>query len=158
VCNHYSTNDLRPAVVTQGRMAVTVQPASVVRGSHAAVTVTAKDADTGAPVTGAAVSINGAMLGVTGQGFTFSPPLGLASANGVVQNPPAYQDSVFAIGLTDPPPVQPQTTDVHLNLGGYPLLYQNTAWVTAQDVHWKVVPQWGTKETVNATGEHTTAT
>lgn len=161
LCNQRSTNEPKPAIVTRGRMAVGVQPNPVVRGSHTAVTVKAEDADTGTPVVGAVVSLNGAMVGVTGQAFTFSPPLGLVSAVGVITDPPAHQDAAFTIALTDPLPQPKPTTQVTLNLGGYPVVNPMTptplvGTVSAQDIKWTVVPQWGGMTSVTSTGAHAT--
>ena len=155
LCDQYSTNEPKAAVVTRGQMLVTVTPTSVVRSSHTAVTVTAVDADTKAAVDGAVVLINSAMVGVTGTAFVFSPAKGLASAAGVVQSPLAYVDAPFTIALTDPAPPLQRTTDVYLNLGGYPTL--NGA-VTVKDVKWTVVPQWGAKAPVTGADTHATVT
>jgi hypothetical protein len=131
-------------------MRVSVQPPSVVRGTTTAVTVNALDADSGAAILNAIVILNGAMVGGTGHPFNFSPAAGLATAAGVVQDAPAYKDATtFSVALTDPAPPPQRTIDVNLALGGHPLL---NGLVTAQNVQWKVVPEWGTKQPVTKTG------
>ena len=68
----------RSTLVTRGRMTVTTTPATVERGSTVNVTVTATDADTGAPINGAQVLLDGKLVGQTGVAFQFKPVHGSA--------------------------------------------------------------------------------
>jgi hypothetical protein len=106
-CNQYSIREPIGAVVSVGKLNVAVAPPQVVRAASTTITVSAADKDTNAPVTGAVVLINGAMVGVTGKAFVFSPPKGLPAAAGLVQSSPAYSDATFSIALRDPPPPPP---------------------------------------------------
>jgi hypothetical protein len=153
LCQQTSNIEQRPVIVTRGRLNVTVSPAApVIRGTTAQLTVTAADKDTGAAVPGAQVRLNGIIVGSTGTAFAFSPPLGLAAANGIVRSPLQYHDAAFAVALSNPPPT---VARVHLNVG--PVVpIPNT--LVMKSATWTVTPQWGASQAFTVNGANITLT
>ena len=71
LCSESSPIEGRPTLVTRGRMTASATPATVERGSTVNVTVSATDVDTGAPIDGAQVLLDGKLVGQTGVAFQF---------------------------------------------------------------------------------------
>jgi hypothetical protein len=87
--------------VRRGHLTVSVSPSPIHRGTTSSVTVTARDADTGA-VVNAQVSLKGKPVGMTGVPFSYTPAVGDPDPTGIVSEPTAYIDQQFTITLADP--------------------------------------------------------
>ena len=149
LCDKRSSLEGVQVPVEKGRLKVNVSPSPVERGKSTLVTVTAQDADTGAAVVGATVSLNGSAVGVTGTAFAFAPALGQPNPSGVVSSPVAYIDEPFTITLKDPPPKEP--AKLFLNVGPSTLVIGALQLSSAK---WMVQTGWGSP-TINATGINT---
>ena len=134
LCDKSSAREGRGVTVTRGQLHVDVTPSTVTRGSTSQVTVSARDADTGAPVN-AQILLNGTPVGWSGQPFAFSPKLGDAPPAGVARESVGYFDKPFSIGLADP-----MWT---LTLGvSPPVLYFHALKITIDAVTFEVTPDW----------------
>jgi hypothetical protein len=133
LCSRTSPREGRAALVTRGRLTVTVAPDSAAGGKTMSTTVTAADADTGVPVTGLVVQLGGAQ-GVTGAALGWTPPTSGSSVSGVVRGGVAYQDTSFTVPLR-------QAVPLTLNLFPGPVVHPHQAWQTG--VTWTVTPSWG---------------
>jgi hypothetical protein len=153
LCDKESSLEGRGVIVRKGNMALEVQPSTVTRGTTAKVRVNARDADTGAPINGAQVFLNGALVGQTAVEFPFSPALNLGSAAGVVKEPVAHNDASFAINLVNPPP-KPQGK-LYLNVGPSVLIPNQLRLVTAS---WTVKTVWTPVQTFTASSANTSVT
>jgi hypothetical protein len=153
LCAHESSIEGVPVRVKKGDMALAVQPASVQRGTTQNVKVSATDADTGEPIIGAQILLNGAPVGKTGTPFAFAPTAGQANPAGVVKEPTAHNDAAFSITLTDPPP-KPKGR-LSLNLGPTVLIPNVLRLVSAS---WTVRPMWSPVQSFTATSANTSVT
>lgn len=133
LCSRTSPREGRAALVTRGRLEVTVAPDSAAGGKAMSTTVTAADTDTGQPVTGLVVHLGG-VQGVTGAAFGWTPPTSSASVSGVVRGGVAYKDAGFTVPLR-------QAVPLTLNLFPGPVVHPHQAWQTG--VSWTVTPNWG---------------
>lgn len=145
LCSEASTPEGTQTIVTRGDMKLSVSPHSVQRGSSAPVTVSATDADTGEPVGGAKVFLDGALVGQTGVAFPFSPSPAQAPPAGLVSEPIAYNNTTFTITLTDPPP-EPRGT-LFLNVGPTTLI-PGALWLVSAT--WTVTPLWAPGQALSA--------
>lgn len=134
LCDKSSVREGRGTTVTRGQLKVDVAPGTVTRGATSQVTVTAKDADTGAPVN-AQILLNGAPVGWSGQPFAYAPKLGDPPPAGVAREPVGYFDRTFSIALSDP-----MWT---LTLGvSPPVLFFHALKITIDKVTFVVTPDW----------------
>jgi hypothetical protein len=153
LCAKESNIEGRPTIVKKGNMAVSVQPGTVQRGTTANVTVSAKDADTGVPIAGAQVFLNGALVGQTGVAFSFSPALLQPNPTGLVKEPVAHNDAPFAITLINPP-LKPKGK-LFLNVGPTTLIPNTLRLVSAA---WTVTTVGTPVQTFTAASPNTNVT
>jgi len=153
LCAKESSIEGRPTMVKKGNMVVVVQPDSVQRGRTENVTVNAKDADTGVPIAGAQVFLNGAPVGQTGVAFDFSPTLGQPNPSGMVKESVAHHDATFSISLTNPP-LQPKGK-LFLNVGPTLLIPNTLRLVSAT---WTVATVWTPVQNFPAAAPNTSVT
>jgi hypothetical protein len=147
LCAAASALEGRATPVTKGQMKVEPSPATVTRGTTATVTVTARDADTGVPVAGAQVLLDGKAVGKTGVPFAFAPAPGQPNPAGVVREPVAHLDAPFTIQLVDPPPKP--LGRLSLNVGPATLVPNALRLVSAS---WTVTSLWTPAASATATG------
>jgi hypothetical protein len=152
LCAKESRIEGQPAIVKKENMTLDVQPGTVQRGTTANVKVSAKDADTGVPIVGAQIFLNGGLVGQTGVAFAFSPALGQPNPAGVVKEPVAHNDASFSIALTDPPP-KPRGK-LYLNVGPT-ILIPTLRLVSAA---WTVATVWTPAQTFTAASPNTNVT
>jgi hypothetical protein len=152
LCAKSTTRDQHGVTVARGHLKVTVSNPTVERTKTVSETVTATDADTGIPVVGAQVLLDGKPVGTTGTPFVFAPAAGQPSPNGIVKSPTQYFDEPFTITLKDPPPA---TATLTLNLARTVLIYQQLAMASAA---WTVTPLWNPAQKVTANGPNATVT
>ena len=153
ICEKESSIEGRQTIVTKGNMKLDVQPGTIQRGTTANVKVSARDADTGVPIAGAQVFLNGALVGQTGVAFAFSPALGQPNPAGVVKEPVAHNDASFSIALTDPPP-KPKGK-LYLNVAPTVLIPNTLRLVSAA---WTVTTVWMPVQTFTAASPNTNVT
>jgi hypothetical protein len=154
MCTKGSSIEGRPTVVEKGNMAVHVQPTTpITRGTTASVTVFARDDDTGVPITGARVFLDGVLVGQTGVAFALSPALGQANPTGLVKEPAAHNDASFLIALSDPPP-KPKGK-LYLNVGPTVLIPNTLRLVSAS---WNLTTVWTPAQNFAAGSPHTYVT
>lgn len=141
LCDRTSNLEGHPTVVKLGTMSVGVSPSPVTRGVTTAVTVSAKDVETGAAIAGGTVTVGGALSGTTGVAFNLLAKPGFPTPiAGVVRQAPAYADAPFGIPLVDPPPPPPPTGKLTLNIGN-PTIAIGALTITSAT--WTIQPAWG---------------
>ncbi|MFI5541572.1 hypothetical protein ACIA5H_34835, partial [Nocardia sp. NPDC051900] len=150
LCSEASTIDQRGTPVTRGHLKISLSHPTIERGSSVVETVIATDADTGAPVIGAQVMLDGKIVGTTGTPFPVTSTAGQPNPNGLVTASGQYFDQPFTITLTDPPP---RTAKLHLNLSPVIVIYQT---LVLKSANWTVTPQWDPSKKVTATGANVT--
>jgi hypothetical protein len=153
LCAATSNLEGHATIVAKGQMKIDVSPGTAQRGSVANVTVSARDADTGDPIVGAQVLLDGKVVGQTGTAFTFKPVAGQPNPAGLVKEPVAHFDASFSITLTDPPP-KPKGR-LSLNVGPTTLIPDVLRLVSA---NWTVTTLWTPTQTITASGAHTSVT
>ncbi|MEO7274178.1 MAG: hypothetical protein ABIX28_12765 [Vicinamibacterales bacterium] len=141
LCDRKSNVEGHQTVVTLGTMSVAVSPSPVTRGVTTAVTVSAKDVETGAAIVGGTVAVGGSVAGTTAVAFNLLAKPGFPTPiAGVVRQPPAYADAPFGIPLIDPPPPPPPTGKLTLNIGN-PTIAIGALTITSAT--WTIQPAWG---------------
>ena len=118
------------------------------------MTVSATDADTGAPINGAQVLLDGKLVGQTGVAFQFKPVIGQPNPVGLVKEPVAHVDQGFTITLKDPPP-RPKGR-LFLNIAPTQLIPNTLRLVSAAT--WTVATLWTPVQTFTTSGANTSVT
>ena len=124
--------------VTLGSMKVEGYPSTAVRDTTVAFTITARDNDTGDPVTGS-ITLNGSAIGSTGQPIHYSPRSGDPNPTFTVSSHPAYADKTFSINLVDPVrdwTLTIQTQPIPATISG------TNIYINIDSLSFDVVPDW----------------
>ena len=120
-----------PAVhVTRGRMDLEADPARLERGVRTAVTIRARDADLGHPLSGE-VRSGGAVAGYLGQAFDVTAPSAAAVRFTVAIE--GYADATIDVPVAAPPPPPPATVTIttHASLGVAIQVIKQISWTLA---------------------------
>lgn len=134
LCSAISAREGSAVKVQKGRLSTGVSPTPVSGGQAHNFTVTARDVDTGAIVAGRPVVLGGAVVGVTGSAFPWTPPGSGSSVTGTVQGGGSYLDATFTIGLV-------QAVKLILSLTDGPGIVPGR--VSTSMPAWSVQPSWG---------------
>jgi hypothetical protein len=148
MCTASSVREGPPVLVTRGRLAAEVSPASVPGGMAVSMTVTARDADTNQALPGLPVQLGGVIVGVTGTAFGWTAPTSGTLFSGVVKGGVAYTDAGFNISLR-------QAVPLNVTLFPGPVVLPGK--VAQSDVTWTLTPRWAGAAPITVSGNAGTA-
>lgn len=147
LCTKQSQLTGRGPLVRRGTLEVSAKPGRIFHGSTTSITVTAFDAQTGAPVD-AQVLCDGKPVGRTGGRFPLTPQPGQTEAVILVRHP-GYHDATTKVLMTEPAPSQPVGTLLRLEASPKVL---KPGVLELIDANWTVSTVWTDAQTFTASG------